>query len=256
MVQKWKGRVCSRWGGITQLSGKVRASVLGRKVLSICWIQKEQWILTSQHVFCGCGKGVWLHPSGDQVGGASRVIHVPTNLQWLLHPLFVKQLQNNFTVNQLWNIRNVSIVNTEKINSYISKKQSCEYYCTEIGRVRHTVKKQVTGLSFTSGLVIRISHDEDPRSLKPSINSMSPSLVHFIGCMKGKRFMSNSSRELCIVFKNICNKETFPASDWISSSWLAFWSCPIFYIIRWHYNFYKVLHHVEKGGWSRFSIAV
>lgn len=207
-------------------------------------------------MFCGCGKGVWLHPSEDQVGGASRVIHVPTNLQWLLHPLFVKQLQNNFTVNQLWNIRNVSIVNTEKINSYISKKQSCEYYCTEIGRVRHTVKKRVTGLSFTSGLVIRISHDEDPRSLKPSINSMSPSLVHFIGCMKGKRFMSNSSRELCIVFKNICNKETFPASDWISSSWLAFWSCPIFYIIRWHYNFYKVLHHVEKGGWSRFSIAV
>lgn len=150
----------------------------------------------------------------------------------------------------------ISIVNTEKINSYSSKKQSCEYYCTEIGRVRHTVKKRVTGLSFTTGLVIRISHDEDPRSLKPSINSMSPSLVHFIGYMKGKRFMSNSFRELCIVFKNICNKETFPASDWISSSWLAFWSCPIFYIIRWNYNFYRVLHHVEKGGWSRFSIAV
>lgn len=83
---------------------------------------------------------------------------------------------------------------------------------------------------------------------------MSPSLVHFIGYMKGKRFMSNSSRELCIMFKNICNKETFPVSDWISSSWLAFWSCPIFYIIRWNYNFYKVLHHVEKGGWSRFSL--
>lgn len=120
--------------------------------------------------------------------------------------------------------------------------------------MRHTVKKRVTGLSFTTGLVIRISHDEDPRSLKPSINSMSPSLVHFIGYMKRKRFMSNSSRELCIMFKNICNKETFPVSDWISSSWLAFWSCPIFYIIRWNYNFYKVLHHVEKGGWSRFSL--
>lgn len=47
--------------------------------------------------------------------------------------------------------------------------------------MRHIVKKRVTGLSFTTGLVIRISHDEEeaPRSLKPSINSVSPSLAHF-----------------------------------------------------------------------------
>lgn len=55
------------------------------------------------------------------------------------------------------------------------------------------MKQRVTVLSFTTRLVIRISHDEEeaPRSLRPSINSMSRSLVHFIGGLKEKeRFMS------------------------------------------------------------------
>lgn len=55
--------------------------------------------------------------------------------------------------------------------------------------MRHIVKKRVTGLSFTTGLVIRISHNEEeaPRSPKPSINSVSPGWVRFIGGSKGKQ---------------------------------------------------------------------
>lgn len=52
-------------------------------------------------------------------------------------------------------------------NSDISYKQPCECYCTEIGRVRHIVKNRLTGLSFTTGLVIRISHDEGRGSAQP-----------------------------------------------------------------------------------------
>lgn len=82
--------------------------------------------------------------------------------------------------------------------------------------MRRIVKKRVTGLSFTTGLVIRISHDEEeaPRSLKPSINSMSPSLAHFIGVLKkGKKIyvkdLSNSYRHRRFVFRNISSKDKY-----------------------------------------------
>lgn len=86
----------------------------------------------------------------------------------------------------LLSVRLVSPLHRWKTTSDISYKQPCECYCTEIGRLRHIVKKGVTALSFTSRLVIRISHDEEEasRSLQTSINSMSPSLVHFIGIFK------------------------------------------------------------------------
>lgn len=80
--------------------------------------------------------------------------------------------------------------------------------------MRHTVKKRVTGLSFTTGLVSRISHDEEvaQRSLKPSINSMSPSLVQFIGVLKGKKDLCQTVRErhtLCLgiflIKTNVCS---------------------------------------------------
>lgn len=55
----------------------------------------------------------------------------------------------------------------KQTHSDISYKQPCECYCTEIGRVRHIVKNRLTGLSFTTGLVIRISHDEGRGSAQP-----------------------------------------------------------------------------------------
>lgn len=57
--------------------------------------------------------------------------------------------------------------------------------CTEIGRARHIVKRRLTALSFTTGLVIRISHDEAPR--KPAaINSAAASLLHLAAEKKKK----------------------------------------------------------------------
>lgn len=56
--------------------------------------------------------------------------------------------------------------------------------CTEIGRVRHIVKRRLTALSFTTGLVIRISHDEAPRSPQP-LTLLQP--VCFIWLQKKKQ---------------------------------------------------------------------
>lgn len=56
---------------------------------------------------------------------------------------------------------------TKNNNSDISYKQPCECDCTEIGRVRRIAKNRLTGLSFTTGLVIRISHDEERGSTQP-----------------------------------------------------------------------------------------
>lgn len=56
--------------------------------------------------------------------------------------------------------------------------------CTEIGRVRHIVKRRLTALSFTTGLVIRISHDEAPHSPQP-LTLLQP--VCFIWLQKGKK---------------------------------------------------------------------
>lgn len=131
----------------------------------------------------------------------------------------------------------------KKINSDISYKQPCEYYCTEIGRLRHIVKKRVTGLSFTTGLVIRISHDEEeaPRSLKPSINSMSPSLVHFIGgLMGGKIYVKDLCQIVseCYTFRNSSNKNkqtTSKACVLLSDDVSSFISDKEIHIITDHY---------------------
>lgn len=56
--------------------------------------------------------------------------------------------------------------------------------CTEIGRVRHIVKRRLTALSFTTGLVIRISHDEAPHSPQP-LTLLQP--VCFIWLQKTKK---------------------------------------------------------------------
>lgn len=55
--------------------------------------------------------------------------------------------------------------------------------CTEIGRARHIVKRRLTALSFTTGLVIRISHDEALRSPQP-LTLLQP--VCFIWLQKKK----------------------------------------------------------------------
>ena len=60
-----------------------------------------------------------------------------------------------------------SSLNSQNTNSGISYKQPREWYCTEIVSARRIVKNRLTALSFTTGLVIRISHDEERGSTQP-----------------------------------------------------------------------------------------